>query len=47
MSDVLVVGCGLLGTSIGLALRGSAKGDVTLWDASDAALVEAAERGAG
>jgi prephenate dehydrogenase len=47
MSDVLVVGCGLLGTSIGLALRGSPQGDVTLWDASDTALGEAAQRGAG
>lgn len=47
MSDVLVVGCGLLGTSIGLALRGSAKSDVTLLDASEGAQREAVGRGAG
>jgi prephenate dehydrogenase len=47
MSDVLVVGCGLLGTSVGLALQGSELGDVTLWDCEPGALSLAAERGAG
>lgn len=47
MSDVLVVGCGLLGTSVGLALQGSELGDVTLWDSQSAAVVLACERGAG
>jgi prephenate dehydrogenase len=47
MSDVLVVGCGLLGTSVGLALRGSDLGDVTLWDSQPAAVDLAVERGAG
>ena len=47
MSDVLVVGCGLLGASIGLALRGSELGDVTLADADDVAVSVAVERGAG
>src|SRR5689334_15793074 len=47
MSDVLVVGCGLLGASIGLALRGSELGDVTLADADDVAVGVAVERGAG
>src|SRR5690348_17217139 len=47
MSDVLVVGCGLIGTSIGLALQGSDQGDVTLHDLEPAALEEAVRRGAG
>lgn len=47
MSDVLVVGCGLLGTSVGLALRGSDLDDVTLWDTQQAAVSLAVERGAG
>jgi prephenate dehydrogenase len=47
MSDVLVVGCGLLGASIGLALRGSDLGDVTLVDQNADALRAAIERGAG
>jgi prephenate dehydrogenase len=47
MSAVLVVGCGLLGTSIGLALRGSPWDDVTLTDAAPHAMDEAARRGAG
>jgi prephenate dehydrogenase len=47
MSDVLVVGCGLLGTSIGLALQGSELGDITLWDSQPDALSLAASRGAG
>lgn len=47
MSDVLVVGTGLLGTSIGLALQGSRLGDVTLHDRDPAALAVAVRRGAG
>jgi prephenate dehydrogenase len=47
MSDVLVVGCGLLGASIGLALRGSELGDVLLSDRDPNAVRVAVERGAG
>lgn len=47
MSDVLVVGCGLLGTSVGLALQGSELSDVTLWDSQQAAVALAVDRGAG
>jgi prephenate dehydrogenase len=47
MSAVLVVGCGLLGTSIGLALRGSDWDDVTLADISNDARDVAVARGAG
>lgn len=47
MSDVLVVGCGLLGTSVGLALQGSELADVTLWDDDEQAVALAARRGAG
>lgn len=47
MSDVLVVGCGLLGTSVGLALRDSALGDVTLTDLDAAHVATASRRGAG
>jgi prephenate dehydrogenase len=47
MGDVLVVGCGLLGASIGLALRGSELGDVLLADRDDVAVSVAVERGAG
>jgi prephenate dehydrogenase len=47
MGDVLVVGCGLLGASIGLALRGSELGDVLLADRDDVAVSVAEERGAG
>jgi prephenate dehydrogenase len=47
MADVLVVGCGLIGTSVGLALRGGAWGDVVLADRSDEAVAQAARRGAG
>ncbi|HUR15321.1 MAG TPA: prephenate dehydrogenase [Mycobacteriales bacterium] len=47
MSDVLVVGCGLLGTSAGLALQGSDIGDVTLWDRDPGAVDLAVSRGAG
>lgn len=47
MSDVLVVGCGLLGASIGLALRGSELGDVTLVDRDEEAVRVAVDRGAG
>ena len=44
-ADVLVVGTGLIGTSLGLALRGGA--DVLLADAAPAALDVAVRRGAG
>jgi prephenate dehydrogenase len=44
-ADLLVVGTGLIGTSIGLALRGQA--EVLLHDRDPAALAAAAERGAG
>lgn len=47
MSDVLVVGCGLLGTSTGLALQGSDLPDVTLWDSDAEAVHVAVARGAG
>ena len=47
MGDVLVVGCGLLGASIGLALRGSELGTVLLADRDDVAVSVAVERGAG
>jgi prephenate dehydrogenase len=47
MSDVLVVGCGLLGASVGLALRGSHLDDVTVWDREPAAVALAVSRGAG
>ena len=47
MSDVLILGCGLLGASIGLALRGSDFGDVTLADRDPEAVRVAADRGAG
>lgn len=43
--DLLVVGTGLIGTSIGLALRGQA--DVALHDPSAEALAVAVDRGAG
>lgn len=43
----MVVGCGLLGTSVGLALQGSELGDVTLWDSDADALGVAVQRGAG
>jgi len=45
MPDVLVLGCGLIGTSIGLALRGEAT--VLLHDSSDENLDVAVARGAG
>jgi prephenate dehydrogenase len=45
VSDVLVVGCGLIGTSVALALRGAR--DVTLHDTSSAVLSAALGRGAG
>ena len=45
MADLLVVGTGLIGTSVGLALRGSA--DVLLADPDPQALAVAVERGAG
>lgn len=45
MAELLVVGTGLIGTSIGLALRGQA--DVLLHDPDPAALAAAVERGAG
>lgn len=47
MSDVLVVGCGLLGTSVGLALQGSELSDVTVWDRDAEAVRIAVTRGAG
>ncbi|MDP9182305.1 MAG: prephenate dehydrogenase [Actinomycetota bacterium] len=47
MSDVLVVGCGLLGTSVGLALRGSELADVTVSDVDPHAERVAVGRGAG
>jgi prephenate dehydrogenase len=47
VSNVLVVGCGLLGTSVGLALRGSELGDVTLFDQVPGAVQTAVGRGAG
>lgn len=47
MSDVLVIGCGLIGTSIGLALQGSEWGDVALDDVSSHAVATAVARGAG
>lgn len=45
MADLLVVGTGLIGTSVGLALRGQS--DVVLSDPSAADLAVAVERGAG
>lgn len=47
MSDVLVVGCGLLGTSVALALRGSDHPDVTLSDTDLGHQYAAVARGAG
>ena len=44
-ADLLVVGTGLIGTSLGLALRGGAR--VLLADADPVALVVAVDRGAG
>ena len=43
--DVLVVGTGLIGTSLGLALQDRAR--VLLWDADPATLAASAARGAG
>jgi prephenate dehydrogenase len=45
MADVLIVGCGLIGTSIGLAVRGDL--EVTLHDSSPAVVAAAVARGAG
>lgn len=42
-----MLGCGLLGTSVGLALQGSELGDVTLWDNDAHATRIAVDRGAG
>lgn len=47
MADVLVVGCGLIGTSIGLALQGSSLGDVVLADRDPERVGLAVARGAG
>jgi prephenate dehydrogenase len=47
VSEVLVVGCGLLGASIGLALRGSGAAEVTLSDRRPEHEQLAVERGAG
>ncbi|MFN2536556.1 MAG: prephenate dehydrogenase [Mycobacteriales bacterium] len=46
MADVLVVGCGLIGASVGMAL-GQAGWDVTLTDESPAVVGQAVKRGAG
>jgi prephenate dehydrogenase len=46
MADVLVVGAGLIGASIGLALR-QAGWDVVVEDASPPVVDEAVRRGAG
>jgi prephenate dehydrogenase len=46
MADVLVVGCGLIGTSIGLALRQAGQ-DVLLHDTDPSRIATAARRGAG
>jgi len=46
MTDVLVVGCGLIGTSIGLALRGTGQ-VVALHDRDDQHVAIATQRGAG
>jgi prephenate dehydrogenase len=45
MADVLIVGCGLIGTSIGLAVRDDL--EVTLHDRSSAVVAAAVARGAG
>ena len=45
MADVLVLGCGLIGTSVGLALRGGQ--DILLQDTSEEVLALAVSRGAG
>jgi len=47
MSDVLVLGCGLLGTSLALALRESDFSDVTLVDADEQHVQAAVALGAG
>jgi prephenate dehydrogenase len=45
MADVLVLGCGLIGTSVGLSLRGEL--DVVLHDSSAAVAAAAVARGGG
>ncbi len=45
MADVLVLGCGLIGTSVGLSLRGEL--DVVLHDSSPAVAAAAVARGGG
>ncbi len=47
MSDLLIIGCGLIGTSIGLALRDAGGWDVTLADLDPGRMVRAGDRGAG
>jgi prephenate dehydrogenase len=47
MTDLLVVGCGLIGTSIGLALQGTAGSSVLLTDQNPRAVLTAVMRGAG
>lgn len=46
MADVLIVGCGLIGTSVGLALRQAGQ-EVLLHDTDDPRVATAAHRGAG
>ena len=48
MADVLIVGCGLIGTSVGLALRRAGRdADVLLHDEAESATSVAVRRGAG
>lgn len=47
MPRVLVVGCGLIGTSVALALRARGRDEVLLHDTEPAHLAVAVERGAG
>lgn len=47
MADLLVVGCGLIGTSVGLALAQAGDRDVLLHDQDPAAVAVAVARGAG
>lgn len=47
MTHLLVVGCGLIGTSVGLALQGAASTRVLLTDQDEGALLTAVTRGAG
>ena len=47
MSDLLIIGTGLIGTSVGLALRDAGGWDVTVEDIDSARVNRAVERGAG